>query len=164
MNTPELYEFLNSNKIKYERHDHPAVFTCEEAKQLVKIDVGADTKNLFLRDKKGQRHFLVVVGYEKSVELSKLAAHLDTKKLSMASSERLDRFLGVSPGSVSLLALVNDTETQVELIIDQSIWKAEFVRCHPLINTSTLVLSQEDLRRFFEKTEHVAKILDIPGR
>src|SRR5262249_14030476 len=105
----DIYAFLDSHGISYQRHDHPAVFTVEDVKQLrLPID-GTQTKNLFLRDEKGRKHFLVVVGHDKQVDLRGLSAAIGSSKLSFASPDRLRTHLGIEPGSVSMLALVNDS-------------------------------------------------------
>jgi Ala-tRNA(Pro) deacylase len=160
----DVYQFLADHDIEYERYDHPPVFTCEEAERLVPDMPAAKTKNLFLRDRNGRRHFLVVVGYEKSVDLKGLTSLLGVRKLGFASPERLKRYLGVDPGSVSILGLVNDVDQVVEVIVDESLWGAEAFRCHPLVNTSTLAISRDDVQRFLEITGHRVRILDVPGR
>ena len=160
----DIYQFLADHDIEYERHDHPPVFTCEEAERLVPDMPAAKTKNLFLRDRKGRRHFLVVVGYEKAVDLKGLTSLLGVRKLGFASPERLKRYLGVDPGSVSVLGLVNDVSQAVEVIVDEGLWGAEAFRCHPLVNTSTLAISRNDVQRFMEITGHQVRILDVPGR
>ena len=85
----DIYGFLQEHEIEFERYDHPAVFTCEEAEIHVPSMPAAKTKNLFVRDRKGRRHFLVVVGYEKQVNLAALSEVLGVKKLSIASTQRL---------------------------------------------------------------------------
>jgi Ala-tRNA(Pro) deacylase len=160
----DIYAFLSEHGIRYQRQDHPAVFTCEQGLRLVPHLPGAKTKNLFLRDRKGRQHFLVVVGYEKAVDLKALAALLGVSKLGFASPDRLRRFLGVDPGSVSALGLVNDTDGDVALIFDKDLWAADAFQCHPLVNTSTLVISRDDLRRFFDITGHQIRIVNVPGR
>lgn len=111
----DIYAFLEQHNISYEKLEHPAVFTCEEAEELVPENDGAHTKNLLIRDRKGKRHFLVIVGYDKSVNLKALEDVVEAKKLSMASAERLQKHLGVEPGSVSLLGLVHDAKTLLRL-------------------------------------------------
>ena len=160
----DVYLYLDERNICYERYDHPAVFTCEEAERLVPKTSGKDTKNLFLRDKKGRRHFLVVVGYEKTVDMSALARELGVGKLSLASAERLQKYLGVDPGSVSILGVLNDRQQVVEVIIDEAVWQAEAVRCHPLVNTSTLVIGKSDLERILRETGHNVTVIDVPIR
>lgn len=160
----DIYQFLADHNIAYERHDHPPVFTCEEALRLVPPLPAAKTKNLFLRDRKGRRHFLVTVGYEKAVDLKALASLLRVSKLGFASAERLQRYLGVDPGSVSILAVVNDLNREVEMIMDKDLWEAKAFQCHPLVNTSTLVISRDHIQRFLEITGHPVRVLDVPGK
>lgn len=158
-----MYAFLDSHSIAYQRFDHPAVFTCEEALELRMPMPGKDTKNLFLRDKKGKRHFLVTVGHEKQVDLKALTDVLQVQQgLSFASPERLKERLGVEPGSVTIFGLVNDKDHRVEVIIDQAVWNADAICAHPLVNTATLVISHAGLETFLQATGHTAKVLDVP--
>jgi Ala-tRNA(Pro) deacylase len=160
----DIFRFLEENGIAYERCDHPAVFTCEEAQRLVPPMPGAKTKNIFVRDKRGKRHFLVVVGYEKMVDLKSLSLLMGVSQLSMASKDRLKRYLGVDPGSVTILAVMNDTQREVEVVFDKALWHSLSFRCHPLVNTSTLAISKEGIERFLELTNHKVTVLDVPGR
>ncbi|MDA0747788.1 MAG: prolyl-tRNA synthetase associated domain-containing protein [bacterium] len=160
----DIYQFFAQHNIEYERHDHPAVYTVEEADRLVPQLPGAKTKNLFLRDKKGRHHVLVVVPHEKSVDLKTLSTLLDLNSLSLASPERLKKHLGVEPGAVSLLGIVNDPENNVELVIDETVWNADAVLCHPLVNTSTLVISRAHIEHLLEITGHTPRILSVPAR
>ena len=159
----DIYNFLDSHSIPYERVDHPAVFTCEQAEQLVPPMPGTDTKNLLVRDKKGHRHFLVVVGYEKTVDLKALSPLLDVNGLSFASPERLMKYLGIEPGSVSLLAIINDIECAVDVIVDEKVWQADILKCHPLVNTSTLAIRRTDIEKILSVTGHRWRVLSVPG-
>ena len=143
---------------------HPTVVRVQEANRLVPPLPAAKAKNLFIRNKKGRRHFLVVVGYEKAVDLKALSKVLNAGGLSFASPKRLQKHLGVDPGSVSILGLVNDTSGSVEVVMDENLWHAKAIQCHPLVNTSTLVISKEHIDRFLEVTGHEAKVIDVPGR
>ncbi|MFN8607829.1 MAG: prolyl-tRNA synthetase associated domain-containing protein [Vulcanimicrobiota bacterium] len=160
----DIYAFLSQHSIAYARHDHPPVYTCEQADQLVPPMAAARTKNLFLRNRKGSRHFLVVVGYEKSADLKALAPLLEVDKLSMGTPERMLEFLGVEPGSVTILGLANDCQGRVEVVFDLPIAEADSLRCHPLVNTATLEISAQDIRRFLVVTGHQLRVLDVPGR
>ena len=160
----ELLAFLKRHQIDYVRQDHPPVFTVEEALRHVPPLPGAHTKNLFLRDRKGLRHFLVVVGYDKTVDLKALTGVLGVSKLGFSSPERLQRYLGVDPGSVSMMGLFNDKEADVELVVERGLWSAEAFQCHPLTNTSTIVIAKDDLIRFLDITGHRARVLEIPVR
>jgi Ala-tRNA(Pro) deacylase len=159
----EFYQFLAENRIDYERHDHPPVYTVAEAKRLVPPLPAAKTKNLFLRDKKGLRHFLVVVPADKRIDIKALPQAVGAGRLSFGSAKRLKKYLGVEPGAVTLFAIFNDPDRKVELVVDAALWQAEAFQFHPLVNTSTLVISRENLKRFIAKTGHEAKILNVPG-
>jgi Ala-tRNA(Pro) deacylase len=159
----EFYRFLEENRIEYERHDHPPVYTVAEAQRLVPPLPAAKTKNLFLRDKKGQRHFLVIVPAAKKVDIKALPGVLGSDRLSFGSADRLKKYLGVEPGAVTLFAVFNNTDGKVELIIDETLWEASAFQFHPLVNTSTLVISRENLQRFIDRTGHQARTLNVPG-
>jgi len=159
-----LDEFLARHAIEAERHEHPAVMTVEESERLVPRLPGAKTKNLFLRDKKGARHLLVTVPHDLSVDLKELGATLGVDRLGFASADRLMKYLGVSPGSVSLLGLVNDTDHAVEFVIDRQLWDADAVHAHPLVNTATMVIPHAQLERFLAATGHRPRVVPIPGR
>ena len=162
MNT--FFEFLELNKIEYTRHDHPAVYTVEEADRLVPPLPAAKTKNLFLRDDKGKRHFLVLVRSHKQVDLKSLKRLLGVKRISFGSPERLSKYLGIEPGAVSLLAVYNDKGHGVEVIMDRDLWEADTFQFHPLVNTSTLVVTKENIIRFLDATGHKIEVVDVPER
>jgi Ala-tRNA(Pro) deacylase len=159
----DLDTFLRDHGIAAQRHEHAAVMTVEESERLVPKLPGAKTKNLFLRDKKGARHFLVTVPHDRAVDLNALGAALDAGRLGFASPERLHRHLGVTPGSVSLLALINDHDGAVEFVIDRALWDADAVQAHPLANTATMVVAHDDLERFVTATGHAPRVIDIPA-
>jgi Ala-tRNA(Pro) deacylase len=156
-------DFLREHGIAAARHEHAAVMTVEESEQLVPPLPGAKTKNLFLRDKKGARHFLVTVPAARTVDLGALGAVLATGRLGFASPERLHKHLAITPGSVSLLALVNDTARAVEFVLDRSLWEADAVHAHPLTNTATVILAHADLEVFLRATGHVPRVIDVPA-
>lgn len=161
----DIHAFLGAHGIAYERCDHPAVFTVEESKRLVPKLPATPTKNLFLRDQKGARHFLVVVGHDTQVDLKALAPVLRATKLSLGSPERLMAHLGIEPGSVSLLALVNDSDRRVEVFMDRELWQgAAALQAHPLVNTATLVISRDGIERFLRATGHELRLVSVPGR
>lgn len=157
----DIYEILDGLEIDYVRYDHPAVFTVEEAEEHRVEMNGAHTKNLFIRNKKGDRHYLVTVPAEKRVDIKTLQAMLNESKLSFASPERLLEHLGLTPGSVSLLGLVNNTRKDVVVIIDSELWQNERICCHPNINTATLELSREGLEKYFKHCGNEVRYLDL---
>jgi Ala-tRNA(Pro) deacylase len=159
----DLDVFLRERGIAAPRHEHAAVMTVEESERLVPKLPGAKTKNLFLRDKKGARHFLVTVPHDRAVDLNALGEALDAGRLGFASAERMHQHLGITPGSVSLLALVNDRAGAVEFVIDRALWDADAVQAHPLVNTATMVLAHADLERFVAATGHAPRVIDVPA-
>jgi Ala-tRNA(Pro) deacylase len=160
----DLYEFLDRNRIRYERFDHPPVFTCEQAKERIHGVPGTGTKNLFLRERTGRRHFLLVTSDRKAVDLRRLGGLLGVKKLTLASVDRLRRHLNLEPGSVTLLGLIHDEARGVELLFDRELEGCDALQCHPLVNTATLVIPREDALRFCERTGHEVRFIDVPGR
>ena len=143
--------------------EHPAVHTIEEALRRVPPMPGLMVKNLFVRDEKGRRHLLLIVPFDKRVDLAALGRLLPASKLSMASPERLLRHLGITPGAVSLFALLHDSAQAVELVLDQAAWDADAVQAHPLRNTATVALSHASLISFLAHTGHVPRIVNVPA-
>ena len=135
-----VFDFLKGLGIEYQVFNHPAVFTVEES-QRHRLDIEfGENKNLFLRNKKGDRHYLVVISASKQLDLKKFSEKLDEKNIGFASPDRLLKYLKLTPGSVSPFGLLNDIERKVELIIDKDLLENEMLGFHPNINTQTLVL------------------------
>lgn len=160
----DIYRFLADHRIEYQRHDHPPVYTVADVERLVPPLPAARTKNLFLRDKKGKRHFLVIVPAQKRVDVKALGTVIGVDRLSFGSPDRLNKYLGVDPGSVTILALIRDLEHAVEVVFDESLRQEMAFQFHPLVNTSTLVVSRADLLRFLDATGHEVRNLDVPGQ
>lgn len=159
----DIYSFLATHGIAYERFDHGAVFTVDDARKLPAMP-GSMTKNLFLKDKAG-RLILVTVSGNKSVDLTELGEVLQAKKISFASPETLKEFLGVEPGSVTILGLIHDDAHAVEVVIDRALWEgSSALQCHPLVNTASLVLTKDAISRFLQVTGHIFQIVDVPER
>ena len=164
MDTAAFFTFLSEHGIAYQRCDHPAVYTVEESARLVPPLPGAKTKNLFLRDKSGRRHFLVCVPAAKQVDIKVLSEAIGANRLSFGSAERLKQYLGVEPGAVTLLAIFNDPGGAVSLFVDADLWQAEAFQFHPLVNTATLVISRQEAARFAELTGHALQVIHVPER
>jgi Ala-tRNA(Pro) deacylase len=163
MDDRDLCRFLGDHHIGCTRCDHPAVYTVAEAARHVPPLPGAKTKNLFLRDKPGSKHFLVVVAADKQVDLRRLSTTIGANRLSFASPERLRTHLGVEPGAVTLLAVVNDPGHRVEIFVDEDLWRSDAFQFHPLVNTATLVIPREEMRRLLELTGHRLNLVEVPG-
>lgn len=148
--TVNVYDILDSNGIEYRKYEHEAVFTVEDANRLYDDIAGAHTKNLFLRNKDKSQYYLFIIASHKRADLEAVARQIGETKLSFANSEELLTYLGVTPGSVSALALINDTSHAVGVLIDREVWSADAVNAHPNINTATLTFAQNDFHAFFE--------------
>lgn len=139
---------------------HPPVFTVEEAKALRGELSGAHIKNLFLRNKKGQM-WLVTCLEDRQIDLKALAAALGAGRFSFGSAERLMTYLGVQPGSVTPLAVINDGAGKVAVVVDKALLEFDEVNCHPLVNDMTTTLSAEGLVAFLEAEGHPPRVLDF---
>ena len=143
-----VYTVLGQIGLSYERHEHPAVFTVEQAlEHWSRIDA-THCKNLFLRNKKGDRHYLVVAGHATPIDIGALAARVGDNRLSFASAERLATHLGLTPGAVSPFGLINDRAKTVRVVVDERLRSATRVGFHPNVNTATVVLAFTDFERF----------------
>lgn len=148
MDGQKVYEILRELDIFYTKHEHPPVYTVEEAEQHWKNITGAHCKNLFLRNKKGKNHYLVLVESGKRVDLKALTSRLGEDRLSFASPERMMRYLGLEPGAVSPFGLINDRENAVVVVIDQDLKEASHVNFHPNVNTATVGITFADFEKF----------------
>ncbi len=156
-----VYETLDKMDIKYEAVEHPEVYTMEEMQMHGLHERGSILKNLFLRDAKGKRHFLVVVTQEKAVDLKKLETLLESTKLSFGSDERLAKHLGLKKGAVSPFGVLNDENDAVELAFDKDIVGCECVGVHPNDNTATIYLSFADLERFVKTKKSNIRYINL---
>ncbi len=160
-NPQQLFDRLEALGIPHRTVEHPPVFTVEEAKALRGNLPGHHIKNLFLRNKR-EEMWLVVALEDRAVDLKRLGEVLGAGRLSFGSPDRLRRQLGVEPGSVTPLALINDGSRLVRLALDRGLTSGGPVNAHPLVNTMTTAIAAEDLQRFFEATGHVPLWLDFP--
>ena len=115
-----------------------------------------------MRDSKNDRHFLVVVPGDGRVDMKAMPGVLACGRITFGSPGRLKKYLGVEPGSVSLLAIVNDPQHDVDVVIDENLWRSEAFQFHPLVNTSTLVISRNGVQRLLSATGHELLIASIP--
>jgi Ala-tRNA(Pro) deacylase len=156
-----VLESLDKMHIPYERFEHPPVATVQEAEKYGDLHPGAHCKNLFLRDKPGKKHYLVVLRVETEVDLTRLARYFHSGRLSFASNERLFRYLGVLPGAVGPFGLVFDTNHEVTVVLDSTILDADTAGFHPNVNTATLVVKVDDLLRFLQLNGSPYQVMDF---
>ncbi len=156
----DLAAFLDSLGIAHSTIDHPPVFTVEEAQAHTHHLPGGHTKNLFLEDKTGGI-WLVTCLDAQPVKVNALARLLQAPRFSFGKPDRLLEVLGVEPGSVTALALINDTERRVRPVLDTKLLAHELVNCHPLTNTATTTLKATDLLRFMAALGYQPIQLDL---
>lgn len=145
-----VYDTLEALGIAYEIHEHPAVYTSEEAEQYSEGMEGARCKNLFLRNAKGNRHYLVILDHHKRADLQVLKEQLGEKGLSFGSDRRLMKHMGVESGAVSAFNLINDRQNAVEVVVDNTLKRFEKINFHPNVNTRTLTIAYKDFLRFLK--------------
>lgn len=165
LSSEKIFATLAALNIPFTEHTHPAVFTSAEAAQYYDTIPGAHVKNLFLRNRKGDRHYLVVVLDHKQVNLKALEKQLGEKQLGFASAERLQQYLQVTPGSVSALGVVYDHEHAVHIILDADIESGvtvyDAINLHPNDNTKTLTITLPDFLRFLEHCKNAVQRITL---
>lgn len=149
----DIYKILADLEVEYDKHDHPPFFTCAQADAFYEDHLqGGKSKNLLLRNRAGNKHYLVIMESDKHLDLKALQELLGESKLSFASPERLMKHLKLTPGAVSPFGLINDEEKAVEVIVDEGLMANDFLHYHPNVNTSTLVISSQDFKKFLAWT------------
>ena len=147
----KLYDLLSEMGIEFQYIEHPPTPTIEEARKYWTALDGKHCKNIFLRNHKGNKHYLVVLDCDKSIDMHDLEHRLGEGKLSFASAERMNKYLGLRPGSVSPFGLINDANHEVILFLDSNLKTADKLAFHPNDNRASLSISREDLMRFIER-------------
>ena len=155
-----LLEWMAANAVAQTTHDHPAVFRVDEGVELKAALPGAHTKNLFLKDKKG-RLWLISARQDTVVDLKRADKWIGSARLSFGNETLLYETLGVRPGSVTALGLINDPDRRVTFILDKALWDADVVNFHPLTNTATTALAQADFRRFLSLIGREPMVVDF---
>ena len=141
----KVYDFLDKLGIDYQRVDHDAADTMEVCEEIDKILGATICKNLFLCNRQQTVFYLLLMPADKPFKTKDLSAQIESSRLSFASAEFMEKYLDITPGSVSIMGLMNDSENAVNLLIDEDVLKAEFFGCHPCINTSSLKIKTSDL-------------------
>jgi Ala-tRNA(Pro) deacylase len=149
---PNVYKVLNELGISFDYYEHPPVPTVKEAAIYWKDIKATHCKNLFFRNHKGNKHYLVIFEYSHNIQIGDLEQRLKQGKLSFASDKRLHDYLGLSPGSVSPFGLINDKAKHVHVFLDENLKNSERISFHPNLNTASLVLPYAGFLRFLEHT------------
>ena len=156
----DLIAFFDAHAIAHDTTDHPAVFRVGEGEGIKDDIPGAHTKNLFLKDAKG-RLWLISAQDDTQIDLKRLHAVIGSARLSFGSAELMEQVLGVTPGSVTAFALINDLERQATFVLDARLAQAERVNFHPLTNTATTGVSQAGFARFLQALGIAPMVVDF---
>ena len=157
------YDLLDRLKLSYQRIDHEAAMTMEACAAVDAVLDAAICKNLLLCNRQQTVFYLLMLPGDKAFKTSVLSKEIGSSRLSFAPGEFMEQFLDITPGSLSVLGLMNDRENRVELLIDADILKSEFFGCHPCINTASLRIATRDLmEKILPATGHQAKIVTLP--
>lgn len=158
-----VYELLDSLNIEYSRVDHEVAMTMEECAAVDEILDATICKNLLLTNKQKTSCYLLMMPGEKPFKTKYLSAQINSARLSFATPDMMEEYLDITPGSLSVLGLMNDKDKNVNLLIDEDLLSGEFVGCHPCINTSSLRLKMKDLLDvIIPATGHSATIVSLP--
>ena len=158
-----VYALLDELGIEYARVDHPAAETmeaCEEIEKVLGVEI---CKNLFLCNRQKTDFYLLMMPGSKPFKTKDITKQFGCARLSFAGSEFMQEFLDITPGSVSVLGLMNDKENRVRLVIDKDILDGEYIGCHPCINTSSLSIKTQDIiNKFLPAVTHEPTIVEMP--
>lgn len=157
----ELYDYLKKLDIIFEYYEHPPAPTVEIASIYWKDLQASHCKNLFFRNHKGNKHFLVILDYRYQLNIRDLEQRLKQGKLTFASEARMYKYLKIEPGSVSPLGLIHDTENHVHIFFDENLLKSEKISFHPNLNTASLVLDFKDFLKFMDETGNSYEFLNL---
>ena len=160
-----VYDFLDKLGIQYQRIDHEAAMTMEACEEIDRAlgDNSTICKNLFLCNRQETDFYLLLMPGDKPFKTKDLSAQIHSARLSFAKPEYMEKYLDITPGSVSVLGLMNDSEKKVQLLIDEDVMKEPYFGCHPCINTSSLKFTTEDLmQKIIPALEHEPVTVTLP--
>ncbi len=157
----ELYEVFEKLNIDFEYYEHPPVPTVEEAIKYWKGMDATKCKNLFFRNHKGNKHYLVILEHSQNLRIKDLEGRLKQGKISFASEQRLMKHLGLTPGSVTPFGLINDSENHVHVFLDENLKKYDKISFHPNINSASIVVSFEDFLKYMNWVGNSYEFLEL---
>ena len=158
------YDFLDKLGIEYQRIDHEAAFTMEVCEEIDKTLGATICKNLFLCNRQKTDFYLLMIPGDKTFKTKELSHQIGSARLSFASPQDMEKYLDITPGSVSVMGLMNDHDKKVQLLIDKDVMKNPYFGCHPCINTSSLKFTTEDLKnKIIPELEHAPLMVNLPN-
>ena len=157
-----VYDFLDSLGVVYQRIDHEAAMTMEACEEIDRMLEATICKNLLLCNRQETRFYLLMLPGDKVFKTKDLSAQIGSSRLSFAKAEYMEQYLDITPGSLSVLGLMNDKDRMVRLLIDEDVLTGEYIGCHPCINTSSLRLRTKDLvEKIIPAMEHEPTIVKL---
>ncbi len=158
-----VYDLLDSLGIEYERIDHEPAMTIEACEEIDRVLEAVICKNLFLCNRQETDFYLLLIPGNKKFKTKDISAQIGSSRLSFGKPEYMEQFLDITPGSVSILGLMNDKENRVQLLIDEEVLQEEYIGCHPCINTSSLRIRTEDMvKKIIPELKHSPKLVRLP--
>ena len=157
-----VYNLLDNLGVSYQRIDHEAAMTMEACEAIDLALEATICKNLLLCNRRNTEFYLLLLPGDKQFKTSVLSKQIGSSRLSFAAHEYMEKYLDITPGSLSILGLMNDTEHHVQLLIDEDVLKGEYIGCHPCINTSSLRLRTEDLvQKIIPAMKHEPRLVTL---
>ena len=158
-----VYDFLDSLGVTYQRIDHEAAMTMEACEEIDRMLEATICKNLLLCNRQETQFYLLMLPGDKVFKTKDLSAQIGSSRLSFAKAEYMEQYLDITPGSLSVLGLMNDKDRMVRLLIDEDVLTGEYIGCHPCINTSSLRISTKDMtEKIIPELKHNPKLVRLP--
>ena len=158
-----VYDLLDSLGIEYDRTDHIAAMTMEDCLEIDKILDVIICKNLFLCNRQKTKFYLLMMPGDKTFKTKDVSSQIGSSRLSFADAEDMEKYLDITPGSVSVMGLMNDHDNRVQLLIDKPVADSELLGCHPCVNTASLRMKTKDvIEKFLPAVHHEAIVVDLP--
>ena len=158
-----VYDFLDSLGVSYQRIDHEAAMTMEACEEIDRTLEATICKNLLLCNRQETQFYLLMLPGDKVFKTKNLSAQIGSSRLSFAKAEYMEKYLDITPGSLSVLGLMNDKDRMVRLLIDEDVLTGEYIGCHPCINTSSLRISTKDMtEKIIPELKHNPKLVRLP--
>lgn len=157
-----VYDFLDALGVEYERTDHEAAMTIEACQEIDRTLGISICKNLFLCNRQETSFYLLMLPGDKKFKTKDISAQIHSSRLSFGKAEYMEKYLDITPGSLSVLGLMNDTEYKVQLLIDEEVLQVDYIGCHPCINTSSLKIRTEDLmKKIIPALKHMPQLVRL---
>ncbi len=159
-----VYDYLDKLGIEYQRVDHEAAMTMEACEAVDEVLGILMCKNLFLCNRQKTAFYLLLMPGDKKFKTKELSSQINSARLSFAEADDMLKYLDIEPGAVSVMGLMNDKEKSVRLLVDEDVKAAEYIGCHPCVNTSSLKIKTSDIfEKFLPAVGHVAEIVHLVG-